>query len=236
MEFTHNLKSPVEFTQRTAFQCRVEALANINITSITFFGVYSTYTKTENGEIKVQDVNLTCSNSLDTNTVNKDAVSVVFNVNYPLSMGSSVIFNVNVSGTGNFGIIEGADQSNNINIDMAAGIRAVQGTQSSVYIPSFMITYEILDEPYLHNININDGYFYFEGLATKYSDYNGYTDWLIDERKNINDGYPYIDGLATKYSDYKKATKGLQIYRNGVKLKAYRNGKLLTAHNYLSEQ
>lgn len=223
MHFEHNVKSPIEYINKTTVSFRITAVANINITSVTFFGVYSTYQIDE----EIQDVILTCSNSTDTNTVNKNAQSVTFNLNYSLSAKSSAAFTMQRSGNGTFGLSSGVDSSANVTDDGAAGI--LPYVQNN--IPHYAITYEIDGDPYLHKSGINNGYFYFNGLAVDYSDYIGNADWLIDTAGTINAGYPFIDGLATNYSDYEKEA-GSKWYLNSVVLIPYMNGvKLNTLYN-----
>lgn len=228
MQYTHTVISPSEYINKGGVTFGIYAFANIRITSITFFGVYSTYKIDDN----VQNITLICDYSSDSHTVNQNAQTLVFNVNQTLTPASTITFGLRLSGSGSFGLIEGVDANLDLYSETAIGIYSY----TPYDVPHCMITYEVLDTPYLHDQDTNDGYFYFNGLAVGYSDYEGNYDWLIDTAKTINKGYPFIDGLATEYSDYRGFAKGLLIYRNNVRLNAYKNGVLLSAHNVYSEE
>ena len=219
MLFTHDIISPTEYTDKTFVQFSVRATANIKITTVTFHSVYSTYVIGE----QVRDITLICDNALGSYTINKTPQDLTYETSQILSAGENITFTLRINAGASFGLTEGVDSSLAIESEGSAGILSY----SQYNIPHCTITYEISDMPYLHDKDTNDGYFYFDGLSTDYSDYEGKSDWLIDTSKAINEGYPFIEGLATGYSDYEKEdTKG-KWYLNSDRLIPYINGSKL---------
>lgn len=213
--YTYNIEgtaTPVTAGIVTAFS--ISSTANIRINSVTLHGVKSSYVVSE----QIQDVVLTCSIG-GTYTIGKNFDDAVFSVNRDYSAGQSIGVTISRN-VGTFELLNGLSPTKILSPDGAAGLL----NTSTANIPKFSINYDILDEGYSRNDSINEGYPFLDGLLTDYGDCIPEAAWYIDELGTINDGYPFLDGLLTDYGDYVDDVGGLLMYKNGVRLKAYKDG------------
>lgn len=116
---------------------------------------------------------------------------------------------------------------------LSGGISARERVSSALWttttynMPPFTIEYEY-EKYWQQDDNINDGYLFLEGLATKRpTDIKGI--WQQDD--NINNGYLFLEGLATERPNTQNKTnwyyngKNCVLYLNGKEVSTFYNGK-----------
>lgn len=191
--FSHDTSSSyIEYTGKSTVSVTIKALWDMQLQSVTFKGVKSSYIS--GGE--VQDIQVTCNRSSDTVIVSGNYQDVIFSLdNYVLGAGNTLQITMRTSRT--FELEKGIDSTVSDNV---LGVAVLLGTMSNV--PAFDMSYIVNGTPYLRTDNINGNYPYIEGLAVDHGDYPDEPDWWIDEDKVINAGYPFILGLAVDYGDH----------------------------------